>query len=169
MDTNAGIGARAKCSVRPNKSIEERRMTERTGRCLCGAVTFKLATEPLATRLCWCRDCQHLAANGTVNMLVAADGLTISGALAEHTKKADSGNEVIRQFCPNCGTHLFAESSARPAFRVVRAGNLDDPSSVQPSLNIWVASAPTWACLDPVLERFDQQPLPPKPIAISGQ
>ena len=143
-------------------------MTERTGRCLCGAVSFKLATEPLATRLCWCRDCQHLAANGTVNMLVAADGLSVSGTLSEHTKTADSGNEVTRQFCPACGTHLFAKSSARPAFRVVRAGNLDDPSSVQPSVNIWAASAPSWACLDPALERVEQQPLPPKPSPIAS-
>jgi hypothetical protein len=149
--------------------MEKQQMTERTGRCLCGAVSFKLATEPLATRVCWCRDCQHLAANGTVNLLVPADGLTISGVLSEHTKTADSGNEVTRQFCPQCGTHLFAKSSARPLFRVVRAGNLDDPSSVQPSTNIWAASAPIWACLDPVLERVEQQPLPPKPSPIAGQ
>ncbi len=150
------------------KTIEEQQMTERTGRCLCGAVSFKLATEPLATRLCWCRDCQHLAANGTVNMLVAADGLSVSGTLSEHMKTADSGNEVTRQFCPSCGTHLFAKSSARPAFRVVRVGTLDDPSSVQPSINIWAASAPSWACLDPALERVEQQPLPPNPSPTAG-
>ena len=98
-------------------------MTERTGRCLCGAVSFKLDAEPLATRVCWCRDCQHLAANGSVNLLVSTDALSIVGVLAEHTQKADSGNEVTRQFCPNCGSHLFAKSSARPQFRVVRAGN----------------------------------------------
>jgi hypothetical protein len=138
-------------------------MAERTGGCLCGAVSFKLSTEPLATRLCWCRDCQHLAANGTVNLIVAADGLIISGTLAEHTKTADSGNEVTRQFCPRCGTHLFAKSSARPQFNVLRAGNLDDPSFIQPSMHIWAASAPPWACLDPSLERVEQQPLPFKP------
>lgn len=144
-------------------------MTERTGRCLCGAVTFRFSTEPLATRICWCRDCQHLAANGTVNLLVYADGLTIDGALSEHTKTADSGNAVIRQFCPSCGTHLFAKSSARPQFRVVRAGNLDDPSSVQPSVNIWASSAPRWACLDSELDRVEQQPLPPKQSPTLGQ
>jgi hypothetical protein len=143
-------------------------MTERTGRCLCGAVTFRLAADPLATRICWCRDCQHLAANGTVNLLVAADALTVSGALAEHTKTADSGNAVTRQFCPACGTHLFALSSARPQFRVLRAGNLDEPSSIRPAMNIWADSAPAWACLDPALERVDRQPVPPKP-AVAGQ
>jgi hypothetical protein len=138
-------------------------MTERTGRCLCGDVSFKLATEPLATRICWCRDCQHLAANGSVNIMVAADGLTVTGTLAEHTKAADSGNAVTRMFCPNCGTHLFAKAAARPQFRVVRVGNLDDPSSVKPTANIWADSAPTWACMNGLLERVAQQPAPPKP------
>jgi hypothetical protein len=144
-------------------------MAERIGRCLCGAVSFKIVTEPLATRVCWCRDCQHLAANGTVNILVPVEALTISGPLAEHTKKADSGNEVTRQFCPSCGTHLFAQSSGRPQFRVVRTGNLDEPSSVHPAMNVWAASAPGWACLDPALERVEHQPVPPKPSPAAGR
>ena len=71
-------------------------------------------------------------------------------------------------FCPTCGTHLLARSSARPQFRVLRAGNLDDPSSIQPTANIWAASAPTWACLDVDLERVDQQPQAPKPAGAAG-
>ena len=135
-------------------------MSERTGQCLCGAVSFRLTTDPLATRVCWCRDCQHLAANGTVNLLVSTDSLIITGTLSEHTKKADSGNEVTRQFCPTCGSHLFAKSSARPQFTVVRAGNLDEPSSINPAMNIWTSSAPDWACLNSTLERVEHQPLP---------
>lgn len=144
-------------------------MTSKTGSCLCGAVRFTLTTDPLAARICWCRDCQHLAANGTVNLLVAADALSISGALSEHSKSADSGNQVTRQFCPRCGTHIFSMSSARPQLRVLRAGNLDDPSSIQPTVNIWAASAPDWACLDPSLERVDGQPVPPKPSPAGGR
>ncbi|QDZ29320.1 GFA family protein [Noviherbaspirillum sp. UKPF54] len=137
-------------------------MTERKGRCLCGSVIFKLTSEPLATRVCWCRDCQHLAANGTVNVLVSAAALEISGSLSEYIKTADSGNQIAQQFCPTCGTHLFGISSARPQFRVVRAGNFDDPSSIKPSMNIWSSSAPGWACLDPTLDRVDHQPSPPQ-------
>ena len=143
-------------------------MTERTGQCLCGAVHFRLSAEPLAVRVCWCRDCQHIAANGTVNMLVPAAALTYTGALSEHTKTADSGGRITQQFCPVCGTHLFAKADAKPGFRVVRVGNLDDPSSVQPAANIWTASAPAWACFNGALERVEQQPLPPGQSAPMG-
>lgn len=136
-------------------------MTQRTGQCLCGAISFTLASEPLASRVCWCRDCQHLAANGTVNALVHTESLEVVGTLANYVKTADSGNQITRQFCPSCGTHLFAMSSARPELRVVRAGNFENPSSIQPGMNIWTASAPAWACLDQELQQIPQQPTPP--------
>jgi hypothetical protein len=136
-------------------------MTTRSGQCLCGGVRFTIAAEPSAVRICWCRDCQHIAANGTVNMLVDSAALSVTGTLAEHKKLAASGAEVTRQFCPGCGSHLFARSSTRPQFVVVRVGNLDDPSSVRPTMNIWAASAPEWACLDASLARAEGQPLPP--------
>jgi hypothetical protein len=60
-------------------------------------------------------------------------------------------------------------SSARPQFRVVRAGNLDDPSSIQPTTNIWASSAPSWACLNPALEQVTRQPLPPTRAANPSQ
>jgi hypothetical protein len=45
---------------------------------------------------------------------------------------------------------------------VVRVGNLEDPSCVRPTTNIWSASAPAWACLDAALERVERQPVPPQ-------
>jgi len=140
-------------------------MSERNGRCLCGAVSFTLASDPVVTRICWCRDCQHQSANGVANLLVSADSLTFEGEIAEFTKKADSGNTITRQFCPTCGTQLFAKVDVRPQFRVVRAGNLDDTSSIKPNMNIWTTSAPKWACLDMTLEQSDHQAPPPKPTA----
>ena len=130
---------------------------ERTGRCLCGAVQFKLTAEPQLARVCWCKDCQHLAANGTVNFMVPTEALSFTGEVSEFRKLAASGNELTRQFCPNCGSHLFAHSSARPHLRVVRVGNLDEPSSVSPMMNIWASSAPAWACMDQSLQRHEQQ------------
>jgi hypothetical protein len=143
-------------------------MTERTGRCLCGQVQFKITAEPLRTRICWCKDCQHLAANGTVNVVISADALEFAGTVTPYQRTTDSGNTSTRWFCATCGSHLFGMISAFPELRTVRAGNLDDPSSVQPSTNIWTTSAPTWACMDESLEQFERQPPvpPPKPPTV---
>jgi hypothetical protein len=140
---------------------EDSRMIQRDGQCLCGAVRFQVSGEPIATRICWCRDCQRTAANGTVNAMVPTSALDVTGELKVFTTTADSGNQVRRSFCPNCGSHLFATSSARPQITVVRVGTLEDPASVRPTVNIWASSAPVWACLDPALERVERQPQPP--------
>jgi hypothetical protein len=136
-------------------------MSERTGGCLCGAVRYRLSAEPVVSRICWCRDCQRLAGNGTVNAIFPSAAIEVTGTTAEYTSTADSGNQVRRRFCPHCGSQLFADSSGRPGLTVVRLGTLDDPASVTPSANIWAGSAPAWACLDAGLERFERQPLPP--------
>lgn len=136
-------------------------MTLRTGRCMCGAVTYRLADEPMVVRICWCRDCQRLSADGSANAIVPTAALAVEGDTAEFTSTADSGNPTRRRFCPRCGSHLFAHSATRPQFTAIRIGTLDDPSSMQPTLNMWSASAPAWACPDSALQRFDGQPPPP--------
>ena len=137
-------------------------MSERSGSCLCGQVSYRLTAEPVIARICWCRDCQHIAANGTVNALFPSSAIEITGNLSEYTSTADSGHQVRRRFCPQCGCHLFADSTGRAQLTVVRVGTLHDPSSIKPVANIWSSSAPAWACLDPNLERIEAQPPPPK-------
>ena len=136
-------------------------MTEPTGRCLCGDISYRLTSESVASRICWCRNCQRIASNGTVNAVFSADAIEISGNPSEHIAAADSGNQVRRRFCPRCGTHLFSDTTGRPGMTVVRLGTLDDPSSIKPTANIWAASAPACACLDDSLERIERQPPPP--------
>jgi hypothetical protein len=135
-------------------------MIERNGSCLCGEVQYSVSSEPKASRICWCKDCQKIAANETVNILVTTESIKHSGKLEQFTNTAASGDRMTRRFCPKCGTHIFSNSSSTPEFTVVRAGTLSDPSSIRPTTNIWVSSAPKWACMDKELENFDKQPLP---------
>ena len=137
-------------------------MSERTGGCLCGDIRYRLTAEPIVSRICWCRDCQRLSSNGTVNAIFPSTALEISGRPSEYVSAADSGNHVRRRFCPRCGSHLFADSTGRAGLTVVRLGTLDDPSSITPAANIWSSSAPAWACLDPALAKVDKQPPPPQ-------
>jgi hypothetical protein len=133
-----------------------------TGGCLCGQVRYRIAAKPVACRICWCRECQHLASNGTVNMLVGTDAIQVGGEVAAYVSTADSGNQVTRRFCATCGTQLFADTTGRAGLTVVRVGTLEDPSCVHPTGNIWCASAPAWACLDPALAS-EAGPAAPRP------
>ena len=136
-------------------------MTERTGRCLCGAVKFTLAGEPVAVRICWCRDCQYFAAGaGTVNAVFRVEGFEITGETRDYASRADSGNRMHRRFCPVCGTPMFSQAEARPELIIARAGTLDDPEAITPSATIWTASAPSWACIAEDLPRTEGQPPP---------
>ena len=95
-------------------------MTQRTGGCLCGQVRYRLSAEPVVSRLCWCRDCQHIAGNGTANAIFPTDSIQITGTTAEFSSRGDSGNVVSRRFCPQCGCHLFADSTGRVGLTVER-------------------------------------------------
>jgi len=137
-------------------------MTVRGG-CLCGAVRYELSADSIASRICWCRVCQHIGAGqGTVNVIFARSALTISGEPRDLVSRADSGNVMHRRFCAQCGVHLFSEAEARPHLVIVRAGTLDDPELGRPGASIWVASAPSWACIDERLPKTERQP-PPAP------
>ena len=132
-----------------------------TGGCLCRAVRYRCDAQPLAARVCWCRVCQYLAAgNGTVNVCFPSENLEVSGTPVIYTSIADSGNTMRRHFCGHCGTSLFSAADARPHLIFVRAGTLDDPGGITPGGTIWVSQAPAWACIDPALPQFPQQPPP---------
>ena len=135
-----------------------------TGGCLCGAVRYQTAAEPITTRLCWCRVCQFLAAgNAAVNVCLPTAGMTITGELRDYVSIAESGNRMHRRFCPTCGTHMFSEAEPRPHLIFVRVGTLDDPEIAKPAAAmIWTAKAPSWARIDDSLARFEGQPPTPK-------
>ncbi|MCW3847855.1 GFA family protein [Sphingomonas sp. LB-2] len=129
--------------------------------CLCGAVRVAIDAEPLLARACWCRLCQYLAAgNATVNVVFPADAVTAEGEVRWYASVADSGNQMHRGFCPQCGTQIFSKSDARPNLLIVRSGALDDPDLLAPQATIWTSAAPAWACFDPELPRFERQPPP---------
>lgn len=129
------------------------------GGCLCGAVRYEITAEPLISRMCYCRLCQYLACgNATVNAAFRADSVTITGTLKDYVCLADSGTEMHRLFCPECGVHIISKAATRPELLIIRVGSLDDPNIVTPSAAIWTDSAPRWACIDPSLDRVPRQP-----------
>jgi hypothetical protein len=138
-------------------------MTAVEGGCLCGAVRYHIAAEPVTTRVCWCRLCQFMACgNATVNVVFPSQSLVVTGEMGDFASIADSGNKMHRRFCPKCGTHIFSEAEARPHTVIVRAGTLDDVTIAKPEVTIWTSQAPAWAQIDPNIPQHTHQPPPPK-------
>jgi len=133
-----------------------------TGRCNCGSVTATIAAEPIATRQCWCRQCQKAAAGGpTNNAIFPVEAVALTGEVAQWGYVAESGNTLTQTFCPKCGSGVMAQSSARPHLRTLRLGFLDEGHGLSPEVAIWTDDAPAWAVIDTAVERYPRQPPPP--------
>ncbi len=138
--------------------------TNYTGRCTCSSISISIVGEPIATRQCWCRQCQQLALGGpSNNAIFKAEEVQIQGTLASSSWAAASGNTLTFHFCPSCGTQIYAQSSARPHLKTVRFGAIDEPHGLSPSVAIWTEEAPAWAIINPALEQWPQQPPAPPP------
>jgi hypothetical protein len=132
-----------------------------TGGCLCRRVRYEISAAPIAMRLCWCRDCQYFASgSATVNVVFPSAALSVEGELRDYQSAADSGNQMHRRFCPQCGTHIFSAAESRPHLVIVRNGTLDDTALLTPGATIWTASAPEWAWIDEALPQYEGQPPP---------
>lgn len=134
------------------------------GSCACDAVSLTVSGEPIATRQCWCRQCQQLAAGGpTNNAIFKVEDVSLDGELGSSVWTAASGNTLTFHFCPKCGTQIYAQSSARPHLMTIRLGALAAGHGLRPEAVIWTEDAPEWAIFDETLETWSRQPPPPPP------
>ena len=74
------------------------------------------------------------------------------------TKRGESGGDLTRHFCPECGSPIFTSSPKHPKHVYVKAGTLDDPNVVKPAHENWVASAVSWSQIHRNIARFTRGP-----------
>ncbi|MFT3757808.1 GFA family protein [Thauera sp.] len=76
------------------------------GSCLCGAISFRLRSEPKAVTNCHCRMCQkqHGAAFATYASIPRADLEYLSGQ--ELLTAYNSSGSIVRKFCSICGSNI---------------------------------------------------------------
>ena len=130
-----------------------------TGGCACGAVRYECSADPIFAANCYCSDCRHSTGTAMASvMLVPKAALKITGTLKQFAVKGDSGAEVSRGFCPNCGSPILSVIGAMPDFVALKAGSLDDQSVFKPMVQVYMKSAPPWAPVREDLPKFDKQP-----------
>jgi hypothetical protein len=117
-----------------------------TGHCLCNAVTFEC--DELGTGgYCHCTDCRRSTGSAfNISVRCPTHAFHIaSGTLGSFTKCGESGCELTRHFCKSCGSPIFTSSPRNPSVVFIKAGVLDDPEAVKPTLEAWVRSKVSWS------------------------
>ena len=130
------------------------------GGCRCGSIRYECTADPVMVAYCHCRDCQY-ASGGPASAILLVPRPAISVTEGEPTAfslESESGSQVTRKFCGQCGSPLFSELGASPEIYVIKAGSLDDPSWLKPAMHIWTSSAQPWALPDDGLPRLEKNP-----------
>jgi hypothetical protein len=120
-----------------------------SGGCLCGAVRYTVRGRPLplSTVVCNCKDCQRGSGTAySVVVPVRASSFHLEGEpLATfQTTGTDSGEHRARKFCPKCGSPVLSVLAEAPEIVWIKAGTLDDKSSLSPAMEVWCESAQDW-------------------------
>ncbi len=84
----------------------------RTGKCLCGAVTFEVENLNPEFGTCHCKMCQRWAGSLLMGLTVKPDTITFSGNA--YIRRYQSSDWAERAWCSQCGSGLW--------YRVTRAG-----------------------------------------------
>ena len=125
------------------------------GSCLCGAVTYGCDADPVATVVCHCTECQKQTGSSfSVIVAVPRDSFEVEGdSLGSFTTVgSDTGREVSRQFCRDCGSPIVSLADALPEMALIKAGTLHDSTWLEPTLHVWCDSAQPWVPLEALTE-----------------
>ena len=126
------------------------------GCCSCGAVRYRLASEPLFTHCCHCLNCQRQTGSAfVINLLIEADRVElVAGAPQPLDVPRDDGSNQRIFRCPACQVAVYSMYS-RPEVLFVRGGTLDDPSRIAPDVHIFTRSKLSWVAIPESVPAFE--------------
>src|ERR1043165_9688068 len=104
-----------------------------TGGCQCGAVRFRIRGALGRASVCHCRMCQK-SFGDFYEPLVNVGSAELVWTKRE-PKRFRSSNQVLRGFCPECGTPLTYEAPDGVALAI---GTFDDPSAIAPEIQFGI-------------------------------
>jgi len=127
-----------------------------TGGCSCGAVRYRLTSEPIFVHCCHCLNCQQQTGSAfVINILIETDRVELLGDEPEAVSVPRDGAKKQKIWrCPTCQIALYSQYTS-PRVRFVRAGTLDDPSAVTPDVHIFTRSKLPWVALPEDVPAFD--------------
>jgi len=130
-----------------------------SGRCLCEAVHYRVAEEPLTLYACHCTDCQRRSGSAFgLSMWVNLPAIEVTkGEVTLHQSTNAEGKLRLAKICGQCGVRMWSEPPKFPGLAVMRPGTLDDKSWVRPVAHIWTRSAQPWFVFPEGVARYEKQ------------
>ena len=128
-----------------------------SGQCSCGAVTYRLSSEPMFVHCCHCYDCQRQTGSAYVlNALIETDRIAVEGELTEvHLPTPSGGGKVVKR-CAACGDAIYSHYLIRGSgIAFVRVGTLDDSAACPPDVQIFTESKQPWVPLSADIPAFE--------------
>jgi hypothetical protein len=128
----------------------------REGGCACGAVPYRLTSDPLFVHCCHCLNCQRQTGSAfDINLLIEADRVELLGGGPEPVDvPRDDGSKQRIYRCPDCQVAVYSDYG-RPEVLFVRGGTLDQPSGVTPDVHIFTRSKLGWVALPDSVPAFE--------------
>ena len=128
----------------------------RDGGCACGAVRYRLTSDPLFIHCCHCLNCQRQTGSAfVINVLIEADRVELlAGDPQPVAVPREDGKTQEIWRCPSCQVAVFSQYTSREV-RFVRGGTLDDPATVAPDVHIFTRSKVPWVTLPESVPAFE--------------
>lgn len=135
-------------------------MTELSGRCLCGGVTWRTVGTPFGAGFCHCESCRRASSAPVTTFFgLPRDSVLWHGLMREYV----ASETVRRGFCPDCGTQLYFRSTNRPTETHLCAVTLDDPTQFVPQGHFHFAERLPWLDFADDLPKYSGSAITPKP------
>jgi hypothetical protein len=130
--------------------------TQLEGGCSCGAVRYRLSSEPLFVHCCHCLNCQRQTGSAfVINLLIEAERVEMLAAAPQPVDVPRDDGSVQRIFrCRRCQVAVFSEYGL-PGVWFVRGGTLDDPTHITPDVHIYTRSKVAWVTLQEDTPAFE--------------
>ena len=114
---------------------------------MCGEVRYRLTAEPMVVHCCHCLHCQRQTGSAfVINLLIESDRVEVHGEPEAVDAPRDDGPPQRVYRCPACQVAVFSEYGW-PEIWFVRAGTLDEPSTVAPDVHIFTRSKLPWVTI----------------------
>jgi hypothetical protein len=106
-------------------------MAVHEGGCICGALRYETATDPIHVTVCHCKFCQRATGSAyMVEPIFRLENLRVTRGrpTVYNLRSEGSGKMVSVHFCPTCGTKLYLTFERFTGACGIYAGTFDDPN-----------------------------------------